>query len=377
MTTLPANPPKIPTGNLNEGSTVRHNIPVPFPRVLRISLAAQMTVTGLIVVGSLLLGLRAIPLMGLLIMLAWFGVSKLLAIRSYGIWIGTRRCALVGLLVLGLVTACAAMQSLVHGILGTLIWLLQLYYLAALNSAEARRFYLGDQPSDESTSRSQAKCLPRSIGIAAAAILLGGMASLDAVASGLKIRTVSYPKGAVIAVNGKRARRETPSTVSANAGDIITLHYPGYEVFKTKATGKTSKIDVRLKEITKFTMFVEAKTFDQKNAGTDDLKVVLRLNGDEQQERSLNNKGDDRRVGARDKYELTFDCPAAKLKGIRIAAIAGDDAWKCEYVAVRMVKEDNSSSKTYLFKVNAWLSADAKEGKRFYDAKFNSLRFRR
>ncbi len=104
---------------------------------------------------------------------------------------------------------------------------------------------------------------------------------------------------------------------------------------------------------------------------------MLLLNGNEDEARSLNKGlGRDRRAAAKDTYELEFDCPESKLKGVRVAIIAGEDAWRCDYFAAKIVKKDDSFTQVFLFKVDDWFSANKKEGFQFYDAKFERLVFK-
>jgi hypothetical protein len=121
-------------------------------------------------------------------------------------------------------------------------------------------------------------------------------------------------------------------------------------------------------------MYFETKTSNRRWANTRDLKMVLMLNANADDQRVLRGKGI-RRVGAVDEFEFDFECPSRNIRSIRLAAVAGDDKWRCDYIRLRMVKHDGSQTKIYARAVNAWFSCDKKEGHQQFDMPLPGVAF--
>ena len=74
----------------------------------------------------------------------------------------------------------------------------------------------------------------------------------------------------------------------------------------------------------------------------------------------LDNKGDDRKVGAIDTYELKFECPIDKISAVEIGLKSGVDAWLLTGMQYVIVYKDKQSRPATI-RFSGWLSADAKE----------------
>ena len=201
-------------------------------------------------------------------------------------------------------------------------------------------------------------------------LLVSSLLLVESRADETPVRICSNPRGAVICVNGKSPDRRTPARLSLNVDDAIVLKREGYRDLEFRVRPNTRMIRKDLHEITKFRMLVELKTADVSNAGTDKLTIALYLNGDPKQRRVLNRPGrDDFRVGGIDRFELDFDCPTEKLKGAVVVAESGEDAWKCDFIAIRMVKGE-LSTRLYSRRINKWISGDGGEGRQLFVVRF-------
>ena len=201
--------------------------------------------------------------------------------------------------------------------------------------------------------------------------------SLASPVQAAELRITSTPNGASIFVNGKATKGVTPAAVELSVGDKVRLELDGHEPFAQEIQSLDDRVNPRLDEVTAFRMFLDVKTANRKNAGTDDLSVVILLNGDPSQRRVLNRpRYDARRVGAIDHFQFDFDCPTQQLKGIQVRVEGGADAWKCEGMVIRMEKGDALTSRTYNKVINKWMSADAKEGVSWIDIPLAGVRFR-
>ncbi|MCA9062995.1 MAG: PEGA domain-containing protein [Planctomycetaceae bacterium] len=177
-----------------------------------------------------------------------------------------------------------------------------------------------------------------------------------------RISFTTEPRGAEISVNGKPFSRRTPAAVPVAAGDRVTLLKPGFEAHTLTIGQDTGPVSVSLHEITELRVRIETRTARMKDAGTDDLTVVILLNDDPATRRVLNHSGDDRRVGGVDRYEFQFRCRASEIRSVRLMAESGEDAWRCDYMVIRLAKSDGSVSQCFGGKVGKWLSGDAGEG---------------
>jgi hypothetical protein len=193
-------------------------------------------------------------------------------------------------------------------------------------------------------------------------------------ADDMRISVKSSPSKAQIFVNGTSIDRKTPTTITVQPGDTITLRRPAYHEHSVKVQQGMKAVNEELIEKTQLRMLVEVKTANRIHAGTDDLTLAIWLNGDPELRCRLDNKRDNHRVGAIDRYTVDVDCAPSKLKGIRLIAESGDDAWACDYVAVRfMIPEDDLISNIYAFPLGGRkISADVREGRLGHDLLFRS-----
>ncbi len=305
--------------------------------------------------------------MALLCIAALLGIRRLLASGSDDALTGARHSAIIACGVLVVITIVAAMNRSSLVLPGLVGIVLMLQYLSALASVV---------PSSSAASVRQ--CFPAAYRWRMPQMLLVAAMFFSpanvAEARDIRVRIESSPKSATIFVNGTKAKRKTPTTLSLTPGDEVILHRPGYETFEFEADSDELKVDAKLKEITEFTLYFETKTSNRRWANTRDLKVVVMLNGNADDQRVLRGRGI-RRVGAIDQFEFEFDCPARNIKSIRMAALAGDDKWRCDYVRLRMVKRDGAETKIYTRVVNGWFSCDSKEGHQQFDIPLTAVTF--
>lgn len=337
------------------------------PARLKASLATQLAATMLLTIAAAAVGSWIAALCGLLAMLTLLGIHQLLRHGSAGALLGARHSAVIACGVLVVITIVAAMNRSSLVLPGLVGIVLMLQYLSALASVV---------PSSSAASVRQ--CFPAANRRPMPQMLLASTILLStwsvAEARDIRVRIVTTPKAATIFVDGKKAKRKTPTTLSLSPGDEVVLQRPGYETYEFEANPDELKVEKKLKEITEFTLYFETKTSNRRWANTRDLKMVVMLNGNADDQRVLRGRGI-RRVGAIDQFEFEFDCPARNIKSIRMAALAGDDKWRCDYVRLRMVNRDGAETKIYTRVVNGWFSCDSKEGHQQFDIPLTAVAF--
>jgi len=334
---------------------------------LKVSLATQLAATMLLTIAAAAAGSWIAALCGLLTMLTLLGIHQLLRSGSAGALLGARHSAVIACAVLVAITIVAAVNRSSFVLPGLVGIVLMLQYLSALanvgtskRAASSRRYFAG----------AFRRRMPQML---LASTILFSTCSV-AEARDIRVRIVTTPKAATIFVDGKKAKRKTPTTLSLSPGDEVVLQRPGYETYEFEAKPDELKVEKKLKEITEFTLYFETKTSNRRWANTRDLKMVVMLNANADEQRVLRGKGI-RRVGAIDQFEFDFDCPARNIKSIRMAALAGDDKWRCDYVRLRMVKRDGAQTKIYTRVVNGWFSCHSKEGHQQFDIPLTAVTF--
>lgn len=130
-----------------------------------------------------------------------------------------------------------------------------------------------------------------------------------------------------------------------------------------------------------FDFILKTKTANVRNAGTDEpVYFVLHYVEvtevpDENPKRkpkktrkpkqikvNLNNKGNDREVGAVDTYKLHFKCPLNQVTAIEIGLESGGDAWFLDGMQYVVARGD-MQSRPVTVPFSGWLSADKRDAK--------------
>ena len=130
----------------------------------------------------------------------------------------------------------------------------------------------------------------------------------------------------------------------------------------------------------KFKLILTTKTGNRNGAGTDDpVYFALYYEGrvpapnakarakmqtvpkEIRIEKNLNNKGDDRKTGAFDTYELEFECPMDKIRRVEIGLKAGEDAWYLEGMQYEIVYQGKRSTLTEI-PLGGFISGAANDG---------------
>jgi hypothetical protein len=108
-----------------------------------------------------------------------------------------------------------------------------------------------------------------------------------------------------------------------------------------------------------FRMVVVTQTGRNKNDGTDDLRLVALINGEEEHRQRLDNPGrNDFEVGAEDRFEnLEYNFPLEQVERVVIKAESGKDAWCLREISFQFFQGDQASE-VYSFKTKTWLSAE-------------------
>ena len=128
-----------------------------------------------------------------------------------------------------------------------------------------------------------------------------------------------------------------------------------------------------------FTLNLKVKTGNKKFAGTNEpvyFAVYYRANVEVpgsgltgnsrivqkvlRSEAMLNNKGNDRRVGAIDVYDLKFECPLEDIHAFEIGFKSGVDAWFLNGMQYTIAVGEKES-KPITIRFSGWISADARE----------------
>lgn len=108
-----------------------------------------------------------------------------------------------------------------------------------------------------------------------------------------------------------------------------------------------------------YEMILKLTTGNHTDAGTDHLKVYVKINGDDKYKYFLNRPDiNDYQVGATDEYRgMKFDLPLKKIKKIVIGADHGPDKWLLRKVEFQ-VTDGKMISEPMTFKTKTWLSAE-------------------
>lgn len=106
-------------------------------------------------------------------------------------------------------------------------------------------------------------------------------------------------------------------------------------------------------------MILKLTTGNHTDAGTDNLKVYVKINGDDKYKYFLNRPDiNDYQVGATDEYRgMKFDLPLDKIKKIVIGADHGPDKWLLRKVEFQ-VTDGKKISEPMIFKTKTWISAE-------------------
>lgn len=130
-----------------------------------------------------------------------------------------------------------------------------------------------------------------------------------------------------------------------------------------------------------FTLVLKTQTSNLNNAGTDEhvyfavhyteAVEVPQKGGTKPKKKivkkrlqaTLDNPGNDRKVGALETYRLKFNCPVDTIRHVEIGMVNGDDAWHLSGFEYYVEREGAKSRPTTIV-VNRWISAAANDGSR-------------